>query len=54
MFGFMLTALVLSMWISNTATTIMMMPIVEAVLQQIKQHLVEPSVEEGYLLLKGQ
>ncbi len=37
------------MWISNTATTAMMIPIVEAVLQQLKRHLVvgqEPFVTE--------
>ena len=37
-FGFMLATMLLSMWISNTATTTMMIPIVEAVLQQLKEH----------------
>ena len=32
----MLTTSFLSMWISNTATTAMMVPIVEAVLEEIK------------------
>ena len=37
MFGFMFAAWFLSMWISNTATTTMMMPMVEAVLQELKK-----------------
>ena len=36
MLGVMLTTSLLSMWISNTATTAMMVPIVEAVLGEIK------------------
>ncbi|CAG0890710.1 unnamed protein product [Darwinula stevensoni] len=35
MLGFMLTTMFLSMWITNTATTAMMVPIVEAVLMEI-------------------
>ncbi|XP_076334357.1 Na(+)/citrate cotransporter-like [Tachypleus tridentatus] len=35
MLGFMLTTMFLSMWISNTATTAMMVPVVEAVLEEI-------------------
>ena len=36
MLGVMLTTSFLSMWISNTATTAMMVPIVEAVMGEIK------------------
>ncbi len=37
-FGFMAAAAVLSMWISNTATTLMLLPIVLAVLEKIDDH----------------
>lgn len=36
MFGFMLPTWFLSMWVSNTATTAMMIPIVGAVLEEFK------------------
>ncbi|XP_054707089.1 solute carrier family 13 member 2-like [Uloborus diversus] len=36
MLGFMMTTMFLSMWISNTATTAMMVPIVNAVMTEIK------------------
>lgn len=37
-FGFMAAAAVLSMWISNTATTLMLLPIVLAVSEQTRDH----------------
>ena len=43
MLGFMCTTMFLSMWISNTATTAMMLPIVDAVAEAINQK--DPSPE---------
>uniref|UniRef100_H2YTW0 Citrate transporter-like domain-containing protein n=1 Tax=Ciona savignyi TaxID=51511 RepID=H2YTW0_CIOSA len=59
MAGFMATTFFLSMWISNTATTAMMLPIVEAVFIQLKEseirtHQIEASVNEKMeRLVKG-
>ena len=35
MLGFMSTAMFLSMWVSNTATTAMMVPIIDAVMREL-------------------
>ncbi len=39
MLGFMIPTMFLSMWISNTATTAMMVPIVTAVLKELDREL---------------
>lgn len=51
MFGFMFASWFLSMWISNTATTTMMMPMVEAVIQELRRG--ERQSKEEAMLDKG-
>jgi len=46
-FGFMLATAFLSMWISNTATCVMMVPIGIAVIEQLKKN-IEPSKVENF------
>jgi len=48
--GFMVATAVLSMWISNTATSVMMLPIGMAIVQQLKDN---PATEENETLLFG-
>ncbi|GBN08258.1 Protein I'm not dead yet [Araneus ventricosus] len=47
MLGFMLTTMFLSMWISNTATTAMMVPIVEAVMLELRSSAQSTTSDSG-------
>lgn len=46
MIGFMVVSAFLSMWISNTATTAMMLPIANAVLLQLKDTELKAEMQE--------
>ena len=50
MLGFMITTMFLSMWISNTATTSMMVPIVEAIVMELDMEI----TKEGSMNLEKQ
>ena len=45
--GFMCVTAFLSMWISNTATAAMMLPIAQAVLQEISEHSSQDETDTG-------
>lgn len=45
--GFMIVSSFLSMWISNTATTAMMLPIANAVLQQLKDTEMQAEMQDN-------
>lgn len=45
--GFMIVSSFLSMWISNTATTAMMLPIANAVLQQLKDTEFQAEIQDN-------
>ncbi len=47
MLGFMLVTAFVSMWITNTATTAMMTPIMEAVLKELDKEYMVEAVEEN-------
>ena len=55
MLGFMIVTAFISMWITNTATTAMMTPIMEAVLKQLDEELEIESkqTKQGYIEGKG-
>ena len=49
LFGFMFASMALSMWISNTATTMMMIPIVASILYKIEENIGKDKIS-GYAL----
>ncbi len=51
--GFMAATAVLSMWVSNTATTLMILPIALAVLSQVRDETPELAKKLGLVLLLG-
>lgn len=53
MFGFMASTAFLSMWISNTATTAMMVPIAHAVLGELKAQRKSKPVDSHRIRIGG-
>ena len=49
LFGFMVVTAFLSMWLSNTATTAMMFPIAQAILQELKQGTEDAGKNDGFV-----
>ncbi|KAK2168728.1 hypothetical protein NP493_1219g00000 [Ridgeia piscesae] len=48
MLGFMVVTAIMSMWISNTATAAMMVPIVHSVLEQLRVNLMKAEQQTGF------
>jgi len=53
LFGLMLATYLISMWVSNTATTLMMMPTTMAVIARIEEMTWQPNNKVGVALLLG-
>lgn len=49
--GFMLATALLSMWISNTATTLMMLPIATSVIALLRDHIEDPKMVRRFALV---